>query len=214
MFAKCKANLLGILGQIRRGDHQVHLRHFLVALPTSDVVPDQINPRAAILNPVGPDQFLELDPHACPRISHGKPYEGSVFFKPPPVPLISEGLAAHDPHRGEESPAANQAGLSGRPPRFLYRLDFVVMEHKAMYHVCSWSLSGRLRFGLLSKLKLYRKTIRFCASTGQKGHLPFESWAPQDLPGHAILERRGKRCTAGSPLQRRSISYMEYPRFD
>jgi NAD(P)-dependent dehydrogenase (short-subunit alcohol dehydrogenase family) len=88
------------------------------------------------------------------------------------------------------------------------------MEHKAMYHVCSWSLSGRLRFGLLSKLKLYRKTIRFCASTGQKGHLPFESWAPQDLPGHAILERRGKRCTAGSPLQRRSISYMEYPRFD
>ena len=54
------------------------------------------------------------------------------------VALVSERLATDNPHRGEKSPAANQACLPWRPPRPLHRLDFVIMEHKTMYHVRTW----------------------------------------------------------------------------
>src|SRR5580692_540253 len=120
--------------QIRRRNYQVHFRHLFVTLPESHRIPYQINSRAAFLDLVGTDHFLQLHAHLRARIGHRQPDGRRILLQPPPVPLVGKRFTFHNAHRREQSPTAHQASLTGRPPDFLDRPHFFIMKNVSMNH--------------------------------------------------------------------------------
>ena len=117
--AQAEADRLVILGERRGIDDEVDLRLRLVAAPETDLIVDEINPGAAFDDIVGADDFVKMHANLGGGVRHRKSNEGGVFFEAAPVALIGEGFAAGDADGGEQTPAADEAGLSGGEADFL-----------------------------------------------------------------------------------------------
>src|SRR5260370_7293196 len=60
-----------------------------------------------------------LFPYTTLFRSHGEVGEVGVFFEAAPVALVGKSLGAGNAQRGEDAPAADETGLSGRKADFL-----------------------------------------------------------------------------------------------
>lgn len=132
VFADSQADRLAVFGKGSGIDDEVDGRCGFIAAPEADLVVDKIDAGAAFGNAVGADDFLEVDANARRGIGNGHADEGCVFFEAAPVALIGEGFTLDDAESGEEAPAANEAGLSGRETDLLNGEEAVVMEDMAV----------------------------------------------------------------------------------
>src|SRR6266849_7457673 len=130
--AEAEADRLAVFGERRGINDEVDLRMRLIAAPESDLIVDEINARAALRNIVGADDFVEVHANLGGGVGHGEADQGGVLFEAAPVALVGESFGAGDANRGEEAPAADEAGLPGRKADSLDGQKRVVMEDVAM----------------------------------------------------------------------------------
>jgi len=135
--AEAEADRLAVFGERRGIDDEIDLRMRLIAAPESDLIVDEIDARAAFRDIVGAGDFVEVHANLGGGVGHGEADEGGVFFEAAPVAFVGEGFAAGDANRGEEAPAADEAGLSGRKADFLDGQESVVMENVEMNQTIS-----------------------------------------------------------------------------
>src|ERR1700704_2814218 len=75
----------------------------------------------------------------------------SVFFEAPPVAFVSEGFALKNPHRREQAPTAQQAGLARRKAHLLDLDKSVIVEHIPMDHLDLMRGSCAIRSNILTQ---------------------------------------------------------------
>src|SRR5262249_32705967 len=114
---------------------QVDLRAVFSALPETNGIVDEIDARAALGDLVGANQLVEMNPHLRCCVRHRQANNGRVLFQAPPVTLIGKGFAAGNAHRGENTPAANEARLPGRKPNFPDGQKTLVVKNIGMNHL-------------------------------------------------------------------------------
>lgn len=137
LFAEAEADRFAVFGEGRGVDDQVDLRHGLVAVPETVGVVDQIDAGAALGDFIGANHFVEIDADFCRGVRHREADGGGVFLEAPPVAFVGEGFAAGDAQGGEQSPAADKAGLSGREADFFNGEKLLVVKDVTMDHwVC------------------------------------------------------------------------------
>ncbi len=151
--AETEADRFAIFRERGGIDDEVDSRLRLVAAPETDLIVDQIDARAAFGDVVGANDFVEMHADFGGGVGHGEADEGGIFLEAAPVAFVGEGLAAGDANGGEESPAADEAGLSGGQADFLDRQESVIMEDVAMdqaislvkrHHIVPKNRRGRL----------------------------------------------------------------------
>src|SRR6266852_8510844 len=142
VFANAEAGGVRSWVDVGAGDDQVHFGHFFVALPGADGIPNQIDARATVQDFVGANDFLQVHADFCAGVGHGQAGARGVFFEAAPVALVGEGFALQDAHGGEETPAADQAGLSGRPANFLEWPQLFIVKDLVMNHTRTYPVPG------------------------------------------------------------------------
>jgi hypothetical protein len=130
--AEGKADGLAIFGKRRRIDDEIDLRLGLVTAPEADLVVDEIDTRAALGDMVGANDFVKMHANFGRSVGQGHADKSGVFFKAAPVAFISEGFAAGDANGGEQAPAAEKAGLSGRQADLLDGEQAIVVKDVAV----------------------------------------------------------------------------------
>ena len=132
MRAEPEADRFAIFGEGRGIDDEIDLGLRFFAAPKTDLIVNEINPGAAFGDIVGANDFAEMHADFGGGVGHGEADEGGVFFEAAPVALVREGFAARDADRGEQTPAADQAGLSRRQADFFDGQQAVVVKDVAM----------------------------------------------------------------------------------
>ncbi len=134
VFTDGQAHRFAMFGETRGVNNEIHLRILFVALPEADAVIDQINTSATFRDLVRANHLVEMDTHFRRRVGHGETRDRGVFFEAPPVAFVGEGLATRDSQRGEDAPATDETGLTGRKTSFLDRQQRVVVKDVRVNH--------------------------------------------------------------------------------
>jgi hypothetical protein len=66
----------------------------------------QVNPGAPVAHLIGANHFMEVDADLGRGIGQRDVRDPGILFEAAPVTLVGEGLAAGNPHGGENAPAA------------------------------------------------------------------------------------------------------------
>ena len=132
VFSDGEADGLAIFGKGSGVDDEVDGRGGFIAAPEADLVVDKIDAGAAFGDAVGADDFLKVDANArrCIRNRHAD--EGGILFEAAPVAFVGKGFSLDDAEGGEESPATDEAGLSGREADLFDGKEVVVVEDVAV----------------------------------------------------------------------------------
>jgi hypothetical protein len=96
-----------------------------------------------------------MDADFCSGVGYGHVNGRGVFFEPVPVAFVGEGFATGNAQGGEDSPAANKAGLTGRKADLFDRQQALVVEDIAMDHALSSILivsEMRQRYGVHKRI--------------------------------------------------------------
>src|SRR6266404_3292867 len=132
MFANSKPNRFTVFGKRRGINDQIHGWLRFIAAPEAHLIEDQIDARAAIGDFVGANDFLQLYTNPRAGVRHRQTNDGGVLLQTAPVAFKSKSFAAHDAQRGEESPAVDQASLSGRQAYLFNWEELVVVVDVAV----------------------------------------------------------------------------------
>src|SRR5580704_14697279 len=134
MLAETQANRFAVGWKAGRTENQVNFGQVLSALPESHLVVDGINSRRALAHLISLDQFAQTRTHLVRIEGERHARSHRIFLEPLPVPFECEMLGLKDAHRGEKSPAVEQAGLTRGKARFLDWHDMPIVENVAMDH--------------------------------------------------------------------------------
>ena len=132
VFANSQANGFAIFGERSSVNDEIYGRLLFITSPETDLVVDQIDAGAALGNLVGANDFLELNANARASVRHGQTNDGGILFEAAPVAFKGKSFSANDAQRGEQTPAADEASLSGREADFFDGEKLVVMKNVAI----------------------------------------------------------------------------------
>src|SRR5882672_888736 len=147
-----QARLLRMGWQSGRAENQIHLRHGFIALPEPDAVIDHVDSSGALHHLIGVQQFTQVPPYLRGVEWERKPRPASILFESAPVAFVGEGFALKNPHRGEQAPTAQQAGLARRKSYLLDLNEAVVVEHVPMDHLDLMRGSCAIRSNILTQV--------------------------------------------------------------
>lgn len=142
VFAKIEAARFVVRREVRGAEEQIRLRRGLIALPETELIVDDVDSGGAFGDLVRVDQFGELLANAIGLEGEGKANADGVFLQADPMAFVGERFAAENAQGGEDAPAAEQAGLSGREAHLLEGKQSAVMYELAMNHGLGVQWSG------------------------------------------------------------------------
>jgi len=132
--AEAEPRRLAVGGQAGGVENKVGFGERLVALPEADLVVHNVDASRAFADLVGAEKLGKLGADRFRIEREGDMGAGSVFLKAAPVALEGERYTFENAQSGEEAPAAQEAGLSGREADLLNREEAAVVRDVAMNH--------------------------------------------------------------------------------